>query len=137
MGAGLRDAVGWLAANVPIYALNILLSTATDMWALRYPETHELYVLDRRDRAAPVGLDLSTRRIRAHAEQLHGRPAVVFATEPMDADPCWRLIAPGELVHVDAGLTITTELAFPDPPARQLRREELTAVAEEAQHPWL
>lgn len=137
VGAGLRDAVGWLAANVPIYALNILLSTATDMWALRYPETHELYVLDRRDGAAPVGLDLSTRRIRAHAEQLHGRPAVVFATEPMDADPCWRLIAPGELVHVDAGLTITTELAFPDPPARQLRREELTAVAEEAQHPWL
>ncbi|MEB3061432.1 class II glutamine amidotransferase [[Mycobacterium] zoologicum] len=137
VGAGLRDAVGWLAANVPIYALNILLSTATDMWALRYPETHELYVLDRRDGAAPVGLDLSTRRIRAHAEQLHGRPAVVFATEPMDADPCWRLIAPGELVHVDAGLTIATELAFPDPPARQLRREELTAVAEEAQHPWL
>lgn len=137
VGAGLRDAVGWLAANVPIYALNILLSTATDMWALRYPETHELYVLDRRDGVAPVGLDLSTRRIRAHAEQLHGRPAVVFATEPMDADPCWRLIAPGELVHVDAGLTITTELAFPDPPARQLRREELTAVAEEAQHPWL
>ncbi|MEB3068608.1 class II glutamine amidotransferase [[Mycobacterium] vasticus] len=137
VGAGLRDAVGWLAANVPIYALNILLSTATDMWALRYPETHELYVLDRRDGVAPVGLDLSTRRIRAHAEQLHGRPAVVFATEPMDADTCWRLIAPGELVHVDAGLTITTELAFPDPPARQLRREELTAVAEEAQHPWL
>ncbi|MEB3050791.1 class II glutamine amidotransferase [Mycolicibacter sp. MYC123] len=137
VGAGLRDAVSWLAANVPIYALNILLSTATDMWALRYPETHELYVLDRRDGAAPVGLDLSTRRIRAHAEQLHGRPAVVFATEPMDADPCWRLIAPGELVHVDAGLTVATELAFPDPPARQLRREELTAVAEEAQHPWL
>ncbi|MEB3021245.1 class II glutamine amidotransferase [[Mycobacterium] crassicus] len=137
VGAGLGDAVGWLAANVPIYALNILLSTATDMWALRYPDTHELYLLDRRDGASPVGLDLSTRRIRAQAEQLRRRPAVVFATEPMDTDPRWRLIAPGELVHVDAGLTITTELAFPDPPARLLRREELTVVAEEAQHPWL
>ena len=40
--------MSWLAANVPIYAVNVLLSTATDMWALRYPESHELYVLDRR-----------------------------------------------------------------------------------------
>ncbi|OBK86901.1 class II glutamine amidotransferase [Mycolicibacter heraklionensis] len=136
VGAGLRDAVGWLTANVPIYALNILLATATDMWALRYPETHELYLLDRRDGSAPVGLDLQTPRIRAHSTQLRGRPAVVFASEPMDTDPRWRLIAPGELVHVDAALTITTELAFPDAPARQLRREELTAAAQEAQHPW-
>lgn len=136
VGAGLRDAVGWLAANVPIYALNILLSTATDMWALRYPDTHELYLLDRRDGAAPFGWDLSARRIRAHADQLRGRPAVVFASEPMNGDPRWRLIEPGELVHVDAGLAITRELAFPDPPAWRLRREELTAAAEEAQHPW-
>ena len=46
--AGLVDAMHWLADNVPIYAVNILLSTATDLWALRYPESHELYVSDRR-----------------------------------------------------------------------------------------
>jgi predicted glutamine amidotransferase len=46
--AGLIDAITWLAANVPIYAVNLLLANATDMWALRYPDTHELYVLDRR-----------------------------------------------------------------------------------------
>ena len=51
VSAGLVDAMRWLAANVPIYAVNVLLSTATDMWALRYPETHELYLLDRRDDA--------------------------------------------------------------------------------------
>ena len=45
---GLVDALGWLAANVPIYAVNMLLSTATDLWALRYPEPNELYVSDRR-----------------------------------------------------------------------------------------
>ena len=39
--------MSWLAANVPIYAVNVLLSTATDMWALRYPEPNELYLLDR------------------------------------------------------------------------------------------
>lgn len=137
VGAGLRDAVGWLAAHVPIYALNILLATATDMWALRYPDTHELHLLDRRDGAEPFGVDLYTQRIRAQSEQLRGRPAVVFASEPMDTDPRWRLLAPGELVHVDAGLQLRTELAFPDPPSRQLRREELTAATQEAQHPWL
>jgi predicted glutamine amidotransferase len=48
VGAGIVDAVGWLAETVPIFAVNMLLSTATDMWGLRYPETHELYLLDRR-----------------------------------------------------------------------------------------
>ena len=50
---------------MPIYAVNVLLSTATDMWALRYPESHELYVLDRRDWAARREFDLRTNRIRA------------------------------------------------------------------------
>lgn len=127
--------MGWLARNVPIYAVNILLSTATDMWALRYPQTHRLYLLDRRDGAAPFGLDLYTRRIRAQSEYLRGRPAVVFATEPMDTDPRWELIAPGELVHVDADLAITREVVFPEPPAHPLSRADLSAAAAEAQHP--
>ncbi|MGB3523685.1 MAG: class II glutamine amidotransferase [Mycobacterium sp.] len=133
---GLVEAVRWLAANVPIYSLNLLLSTATDMWALRYPQPNELYILDRRDGTAPGGLTLRTKRIRADAARLRGRPAVVFATEPMDDDTRWEPIEPGHLVHVDAGLRITRQLVLPDPPARQLRREDLTAAAQEAQHPW-
>ncbi|HET9877165.1 MAG TPA: class II glutamine amidotransferase [Mycobacterium sp.] len=133
--AGLVDAVGWLADNVGIYALNVLLSTATDMWALRYPETHQLYMLDRRDGAAPFGFDLYTKRIRAQSEHLRGRPAVVFASEPMDIDPRWQLITPGELIHVDADLTISRDVAFPKPPAHRLQRADLTAAAAAAQHP--
>ncbi len=129
--AGLVDAMRWLAANVPIYAVNVLLSTATDVWALRYPETHELHMLDRRD-GAPV--HLRTNRIRTHSEQLRGRPAVVFASEPMDDDPRWRLIDPGELVHVDAGLQISRDLVLPDPPRHQLHREDLNAAVQAAQH---
>jgi predicted glutamine amidotransferase len=56
--AGLLAAVGWLAANVPIYAVNLLLCTATDMWALRYPEPNELYLLDRRTPGQAAGFDL-------------------------------------------------------------------------------
>ncbi|HEU0190030.1 MAG TPA: class II glutamine amidotransferase [Mycobacterium sp.] len=133
---GLVDAMAWLAANVPIYAANVLLSTATDMWALRYPEPNELYLLDRRDGALPVGFDLRSRRIRAHAEQLQGRPAVVVASEPMDDDPRWRLIAPGELIHITADLQITSSLVLPDPPNHQLSRADLSTEAVTAQHPF-
>jgi len=134
--AGLVDAIRWLAANVPIYAVNILLSTATDMWALRYPESNKLYILDRRDDpAAPdPGFDLRTKRIHAASEQLSARPSVVFASQPMDDDPRWRLLDSGELVHVNAELQVTRGVVLPDPPTHLLRPEDLSAPAQQAQH---
>lgn len=134
VSAGVVDAMRWLAANVPIYAVNVLLSTATDMWALRYPESHELYMLDRRDGAPAHGFHMRTNRIRADSEQLRGRQAVVFASEPMDDDPRWQLISSGELVHVDAELQIDREVVLPDPPQHQLHREDLSPAVQAAQH---
>lgn len=131
VSAGLIDALKWLAANIPIYAVNVLLSTATDLWALRYPEAHELYMLDRRD-GAPV--HLRTNRIRTRSEQLRGRPAVVFASEPMDEDSPWQLLAPGELVHVDSALQIRRDVVLADPPTHQLHRDDLSAAVQAAQH---
>jgi glutamine amidotransferase len=132
VGAGIVDAVGWLAETVPIFAVNMLLSTSTDMWALRYPETHELYLLDRR------GIDkrrlrMHSDRITAHSEQLTSDASVLFASEPMDDDD-WQLLASGELVHVDADLQIDRRIAFPDPPKHKLRHEDLTAQAAASQH---
>ncbi|KZS50036.1 class II glutamine amidotransferase [Mycobacterium kansasii] len=124
--AGLVDALQWLAANVPIYAVNVLLSTATDMWALRYPDSHELYVLDRRDPSlCGPEFHLRSNRIRARSPHLCTRPSVVFATEPMDEDPRWSLLGPGELVHVDAALQLTRDVVLPDPPGQLLRRLDL------------
>jgi glutamine amidotransferase len=77
---------------------------------------------------------LRTKRIRAHSEHLRLRPSVVFATERMDDDPRWRLIDPGELVHVDAGLQINRQVVLPDPPRHQLNLEDLDATAQAAQH---
>jgi predicted glutamine amidotransferase len=134
VAAGLVDAIRWLAANVPIYAINVLLSTATDVWALRYPEAHELYVLDRRETSSDSGFCLRTKRIRADSDHLGARPSVVFATEPMDSDPRWCLIDPGVLVHVDAGLQVSRDLVLPDSPRYQLRRKDLSAAVEAAQH---
>jgi predicted glutamine amidotransferase len=130
--SGIVDAVGWLADTVPIYALNVLLSTATDMWALRYPDTHELYLLDRRD-VPDRRLRMRSDRITAHSDHLRDDPSVVFASEQMDDDN-WQLLAPGELVHVGADLRVTRQLAFPEPPKHQLRHEDLTAKAASSQH---
>ena len=132
VGAGLVDAIGWLADNVPIYAVNLLLGTATDMWALRYPDTHDLYVLDRRH-PDQRRLRLRSSRIRAESEHLTSQPSVLFASEPMDGED-WRLIAPGELVHVDADLRIDTRVAFPDPPRHLLHRDDLSAQVAASQH---
>lgn len=120
---GIRRAVGWVAQNLPVYAINILMSTATDLWALRYPDSHQLYVLDRTAREG-ASSELSTERIRARSEQLSKVPSVVFASEPMDGESGWRLMESGELIHVDADLAITSRIVFPDPPAHPLRPAE-------------
>lgn len=138
--AGLVSAIRWLAANVPVCAVNVLLSTATDMWALRYPETHELYLLDRRSdghteaRGPDADFDLRTKRIRARSQSLHTRPSVVFATEPMDDDSRWCLLRAGELIHVDAELGLSRELILPDPPRQLLRRQDLSEPVQDGQH---
>lgn len=133
VGAGLVEAMRWLSANVPIYALNVLLTTATDLWALRYPETHELYLLDRTG-AGHGRFALRSKRIRAGSEHLHGSPSVVFASEAMD-DGRWQLLEPGELVHVGSDLTITRRTVLPDPPTQQLARSDLSPNVASAQHP--
>jgi predicted glutamine amidotransferase len=133
VSAGLVDAVSWLAANVPIYAVNVLLCTGAQMWALRYPDTHQLFMLDRRRDGAP-GFDLATSRIHAQSEELTKRSSVVFATEPMDDDPRWSMLDPGELVHVDSKLDITRTVALPDPPRHPVRRDDLSQPVFRAQH---
>ncbi|OBJ59173.1 class II glutamine amidotransferase [Mycobacterium asiaticum] len=133
VSAGLVDAIEWLADNVPVYALNILLCMGTQMWALRYPQTHQLFMLDRRHDGDP-GFDLSTSRIHAQSELLTERSSVVFATEPMDDDPRWCLLDPGELVYVDATLNISRSVALADPPRTLIRRDDLSQPVFRAQH---
>jgi predicted glutamine amidotransferase len=132
--AGMLDALQWLAANVPIYAVNFLLCTATDIWALRYPEPNLLYVLDRREPSTSPGFDLQSPRIHARSSDLDQHPSVVFASEPMDDEPGWRLITPGTLVHVGRDLAITDRLVLPEPPKHRLTRDELTPAAKASQH---
>jgi predicted glutamine amidotransferase len=134
---GLVAAVEWISDNLPLYALNVVLSTATGLWALRYPATHELYVLERQA-GGPAGrreLEARSSRISAHSDELARAPAVVVASERMDDDPGWRLLESGELIHVQSDLRVETRIAFPGAPRRLLSLHDLDDVVARSQHP--
>jgi predicted glutamine amidotransferase len=131
VGAGIREAATWIAANIPVYAINLILTTPDGLWALRYPETHRLFVLQRQaggthgDRALHGGTDT----LRIHSEHLSRHPSVVVASEPLDEHPDWRLLDVGELVHVAGDLTVTSELAIAGPPAEMMEVKYLHHAA--------
>lgn len=133
------DAVGWIGANLPVFAINLVLTTPTDLWALRYPDIHDLYLLPRApgggsgDRHLEHASAAGTVRVRS--ADLARSPAVVVATERMDEDPAWQLLAPGELVHVGPGPVITSRTGALPPPAHPLTLADLHSRARAAQAP--
>jgi glutamine amidotransferase len=50
----------------------------------------------------------------------------VIASERMNANLGWRLLEPGELIHVDSELRVTSTMAVPDPPAHMIVLSEMT-----------
>jgi len=137
VGAAIVRAAGWIAENLPVFALNVVLITAGELWALRYPDVHELHVLER-DAGGPTGrrhLEHASARgsVRVRSGDLATRPAVVVASEPMDEDAGWRALEPGELLHVDPDLRVTITRALERPPRRQLTLSDLTGKAASSQ----
>lgn len=136
VGAGVVTAMAWIANNLPVYSMNFILTTATELWALRYPETHQLHVLERRAGGHDGGkLQAGSQRIQAHCNDLVDQESVVVASEPMDADPGWRMLAPGELLHADTGLRVTSSFPLPAAPAHLLTLADLEPTAAASQHP--
>jgi len=137
LAAGLVAAIGWIGDRLPVYSLNFVLATATDLWALRWPAAHELYVLERPAGGNGTGraLDAVSDRIRARSEHLADSPSVIIASERMDDDPGWRSLTPGELLHVRADLSVRGRTAFPVEPRHRLELSELEPAAAASQHP--
>jgi predicted glutamine amidotransferase len=129
LGAGITAAARWVADNLPVYAVNLVLTTPTELWALRYPDTHELFVLERAAGGTHGGRHLehasTAGRIRARSGALSDQPAVVVASERMDEDPGWRPLRPGELLHVDGGLRTTFHTVLDSPPRHPLTLDQL------------
>lgn len=130
--AGILAAVGWIATEVPIYSLNFVIATPEELFVLRYPDTNTLYLLEREATGEALHHHSSFGTC-VRSEEAASRPVVVFASEPMDADPGWRPLGSGELVHVDADLNVSSEIAFPDPPAHLIDLKKLDEAGRSSQ----
>ena len=139
VGQAIAGAVGWIADHLPVYALNFVLISDSDLWAFRYPDTHDLHVLER----APGGgsghrhLDHASARgsVRVRSAELANRPAVIVATEEMDEDAGWRAFESGQLLHVNAKLAATVTTIIDRPPAHPLTLADLDPRAAASQSP--
>ena len=129
--AGLAAAVRWVADTVPLLALNLLLATSTHLWALRYPDTHDLFLLDRRHPGPPTAV--RSDRIRAELREPAGRPSVIVASERMDGEDGWEQLEPGVLVRIDPDLTIHRTPLLTGPPAYPLSVADLQGGAARSQ----
>ena len=131
VAAGIKAACTWIAANLPIFAINFVLSTADGLWALRYPQTHPLYVLER-DPGSPLKHSSKLGSSVRSQEGQH-RPLVVIASERMDDDPGWRQLACGELLHIDGSLRVNRQHILTEAPAHLLTLTQLGSRAQASQ----
>jgi predicted glutamine amidotransferase len=139
VGAGIARAVRWVAAELPVFALNLVLTTPHDLWALRYPDTHELHVLERPAGGPGGGRHLehasAAGAIRVRSGELAAHPAVVVASERMDEDPAWRALRPGELLHVGSDLRVRSQEVLAGAPRHLLTLQDLDPRAAASQAP--
>jgi glutamine amidotransferase len=130
VGAGIAAAARWIGAHLPVSSLNTVVATPTDLWALRYPGQHALHIIERP--AGPsiraseaaggqppgsAGLHVRSATSSVHAPALQAVPSVVVASEELDGEDGWRMLASGEMIHVGPDLTVDSAIVIPDPPA--------------------
>jgi predicted glutamine amidotransferase len=131
VAGGIEAACTWVAANLPVFAINFVMITADGLWALRYPQTHPLYVLEREPGAPLEHASALGMRVRsAHGQE---RPLVVLASERMDEHPGWRELRSGELLHVSGSLEVRSHRVLSGPPAHPLTLAQLGSRAQASQ----
>jgi len=146
VGAGIAAAAGWIAGRLPVSSLNTVVAAPGELWALRYPAQHALHIIERpagasspaatagggaetggaagsgsaaagSGSAAAAGMHVRSATSSVHAPALQDLPSVLVASEELDGERGWRMLAPGELVHVRPDLTVESVVVLPDPPA--------------------
>jgi predicted glutamine amidotransferase len=121
VGAGIAAAASWIAAHLPVSSLNTIVTAPGELWALRYPAQHALHILERPagpSQGSVTGLHVRSTTSSMHVPALHETPSVVVASEQLDGESGWRMLAPGELVHVRPDLSVEGAIVIPQPPAR-------------------
>ena len=122
--AGIEAAVRELAEGYELYSLNFVLGTHGHMWAFRYPEHNQLFVLDRGaggpSGGEPLHEESPRGNLELHLEEGTDRDVVVIASERMDDDPGWEEVGVGELVHVGPDLRVSRRTIVDGPPAKPM-----------------
>jgi predicted glutamine amidotransferase len=114
VGAGITAAASWIAAHLPVSSLNAIVAAPGELWALRYPAQHALHILERP--AGENGLHVRSATSSMHAPGVG--PSVVVASEELDGESGWRMLAPGELVHVRPDLSVHSEVVITQQPTQ-------------------
>jgi predicted glutamine amidotransferase len=143
VGAGIAAAARWIGANLPVSSLNTIVAMPGELWALRYPGQHALHIIERPaggsapgsagttgatdatgiaaaaagNATARAGLHVRSATSSVHALALHSTASVVVASEQLDGESGWRMLASGELVHVRPDLTVESAVVIPEAPA--------------------
>ena len=130
VAAGMTAAARWIGSRLPVSSLNAIVAAPGELWALRYPGQHALHVIERPagDSGPPAtgagpaadtapGLHVRSSTSSVHAPALQEFPTVVVASEELDGEQGWRMLAEGELIHVRPDLTVSAAVVIPDPPA--------------------
>ena len=112
VGAGITAAAGWIGRHLPVSSLNVIVAAPGELWALRYPDQHALHILGR-----PAGGELHVRSATSSVHAPSPAASVVVASEELDGESGWRMLVPGELVHVRPDLGVESRIAVPEPPA--------------------
>lgn len=128
VGLGISSAVGWIADNLPVYSLNFVLATADELWAFRYPETHRLFMLERKVLGGDAGRELHhvSRTLRVYVPDLDRHSSVMVASEPLDDSLGWRALESGELVRVGPDLSVRSSIIVDRRPAKPIRASHST-----------
>jgi predicted glutamine amidotransferase len=121
VGAGITAAASWIAAHLPLSSLNAIVAAPGHLWALRYPAQHALHILERPAGAsqdAAPGLHVRSATSSMHVPMPNEISSVVVASEELDGESGWRMLAPGELIHVRPDLSVESAVVIAQPPAR-------------------
>jgi hypothetical protein len=143
-GYGFRTLTGdgepEVGEHFPVFALNFVLATPGERWALRYPDTDELWVLERQAGGARGWrhLDQTSQygTLRVRSTDPAACESVVLATERMDEHPIWRLLEPGGFCACRGCSSGSSIIPVAAEPAHRLTLEQLdtrTAASQTAE----
>ncbi len=122
--AGIRNAVNRLADDYELYAINFVMAEQGEIWALRYPEKNDLFVLEREAGGEGGDRELegksSDGNLRLRTGEATDLPLVIVASEKICEEPGWSEVKSGELIHIGPDLKVDREMIIEHPPQHQM-----------------